>query len=804
MIRNYLKTAWRNLVQNKTTSLISMAGLAVGICCFLLLTTYLINELRYDRFHVKADRIVRVAYNYKSPDDKEARFISVTQTAVVPVYKQEFSEIEDGVRVFNLSGQGPVAIKYGDKLFSEKNMLLADDAFFKIFTFKFLQGNPVNALADPSSVVITASTAKKYFGNDNPMGKILKADDTNNLMVTGVIEDVPAYSQIKFDLMANAALDPGTKVLKWNAASNYSYLLLKPGADIKALEKKMDAYIANILKGQNRPGVTTNYTLEPLTSVHLQSKALFSLEAPGDIKYIYILGIVAVVLLLLACVNFLNLVTARSAERGREIGVRKVMGAVRGQLFTQFIIEAGIITLFSLLVGVLLLSVFFPTFSVFTGQQLGFATWNTSWLVGALAVLFIVVTFMAGTYPSLYLSAFKPIITLKGNSSMQAGGNMLRKSLVVFQFVVSVFFIISTLIAGNQLRYMQTLNTGINRDQVLVLDIGGIPYNNIEAFKNEIKQQNGVLASTASYDSPVNVRGGYSINSAEGKPADYSLSVTAIPIEKSFVKTLGIKLVAGTDLDLGDEQQVLIKDNEKRHYSFILNEMAVKALGWKPDEAIGKKIGINGRMGEIKAVAKDFNFASLHQEITPIAMFPEYEWFGKLLIKTSGKNTAGTIAAIQAKWKAFYPTKPFEYHFLDQEFEELYKTDQRTGSILTAFTAVTIFISCLGLFGLAVFSTRQRVKEIGIRKVLGAGVASIVGLISFDFIKLVLIAIIISSPLAWYAMHTWLQDFAFRVNIQWWVFALAGGMAALIAFLTVSYQSVKAALSNPVKSLRSE
>jgi putative ABC transport system permease protein len=804
MIRNYLKTAWRNLLQNKTTSIISMAGLAVGICCFLLLATYLINELRYDRFHTNANRIVRIAYSYQSADDKEARYIAVTQTAPVPVYKQEFSEIENGVRIFNYSGYSPAAVQYGDKLFAEKSMLLADESFFKIFSFKFLAGNPAKALSGPSSIVITASTAKKYFGTDNPIGKVLKVNQTNNLMVTGVIEDVPSYSQIKFDMMANSAVDPDTKTYKWNAASNYSYLLLKPGTDIKALEKKMDVYIANILKGQNRAGAKTLYTLEPLTSVHLNSKALYSLETPGDIKYIYILGIVAVVLLVLACVNFLNLVTARSAERAREIGVRKVMGAMRGQLFSQFIIEAGIITLFSLIIGVLLLTLCFPSFSMFAGQQLGFQTWNLSWLVSALVVLFVLVTLLAGTYPSLYLSAFKPIVTLKGNSSSQAGGNMLRKSLVVFQFIVSVFFIISTLIAGNQLRYMQTLNTGINRDQVLMLDIGNIAYSNIEAFKSEINQQNGVLGSTASYDSPVNVRGGYSINTAEGKPADYSLSVTAIPIEKSFTKTLGIKLIAGSPLDLGDEQQVRDTSSAKRHYSFILNEMAVKALGWKPEEAIGKKIGLNGRMGTIKAVAKDFNFASLHQEITPIAMFPEYDWFGKLLIKTSGKNTAGTIAAIQAKWHSFYPNTPFEYHFLDQEFEEMYKSDQRTGSILMAFTAVTIFISCLGLFGLAVFSTRQRIKEIGIRKVLGAGVISIVGLISFDFLKLVLIAIIISSPLAWYAMDTWLQDFAFRISIQWWVFALAGGMAALIAFLTVSYQSVKAALSNPVKSLRSE
>ncbi|MFD0765070.1 ABC transporter permease [Mucilaginibacter lutimaris] len=801
MIKNYLKTAWRNLVQNKTTSLISMAGLAVGICCFLLLTTYLINELRYDRFHTNASRISRLTFSYKSADDAEVKTAALTPTAPVPVFKQEFSDVEDGVRVVNYSNMRAAVVQFGDKVFKEKKMLVADASFFKIFTFNFISGNAKSALNDPSSIVITASTAKKYFGDENAIGKILKVDQKNNMMVTGVVEDVPEYSQIKFDLLGNYAMMPRSLTRAWDSSNDYSYFLLKPNANREAVAKQMTNYIT---KDRPRSNDKMWFNLEPLTKVHLYSTATYGLEAGGNIKYMYILGLVAVILLVLACVNFLNLVTARSAERAKEIGVRKVMGAMRGQLFSQFIIEAGIITLLSLIVGFGLLYVALPAFSTFTGQQLGLHTWNLSWLATALVTLFVLVTLLAGTYPSLYLSAFKPIITLKGGSSMQAGGNMLRKSLVVFQFVVSVFFIISTLVAGNQLRYMQSLDTGINRDQVLVLDIGGMPYSKIETFKTEISQQTGVLGSTASYDSPVSIGGGYSINTAEGKNADFNLSVTAIPVEKSFTKTLGIKLVAGSDLDVGDEQQVLDTAEAKRRYSFLLNEKAVAAMGWKPEQAIGKKIGLNGRMGTIKAVAKDFNFASLHEEITPIVMFPEYDWFGKLLVKTSGKSTAKTIASIQTSWKKFYPNAPFEYHFLDQEFEALYKADQRTGAILTAFTIVTIFISCLGLFGLAVFSTRQRVKEIGIRKVLGAGVASIVGLISFDFIKLVLIAIIISSPLAWYAMNNWLQDFAFRVSIQWWVFVIAGGAAALIAFLTVSYQSVKAALSNPVKSLRSE
>ncbi|TSD66895.1 FtsX-like permease family protein [Inquilinus sp. KBS0705] len=802
MIKNYLKTAWRNLVQNKTTSIISVAGLAVGICCFLLLTTYLINELRYDRFNEKADRITRVIYSYKSPNFDEPRVTAVTPTAAVPVFKQEFSEIEDGVRIVDYSDMRGGIVQFNDKLFREKKILMADDAFFKLFTFKFIAGNAASALANSTSIVITKSIANKYFGADDAMGKILKVDGTN-MMVGGVIQDVPEYSQIKFDMIGNYASMPRSLTRAWDSANDYAYFLLKPGANRVAVEKKMNTYLDNLFKDNSSTGEKVWYNLEPLTKVHLYS-AVSGLTPAGNIKYVYILGFVAIILLVLACVNFLNLVTARSAERAKEIGVRKVMGAQRKQLFFQFITEAGIITLCSLLIGIFLASISFQGFSNFAGQQMDFNTWNRSWLIEAMVALFFIVTLLAGTYPSLYLSAFKPVIILKTKSTGAAGGNLLRKSLVVFQFVVSVFFIIGTLIAGSQLQYMRNLNTGMDRSQVMVLDIGGMGFDQLQPYKNALAQQPGVLGATASYNSPVNVRGGYSINSAEGKTSDFNLPVTATPVERSFIKVMGMKLVAGRDLDLSDEKQVLNQVDSLRKYSFILNETAVAAMGWKPEQAIGKHIGLNGRVGTIKAVAKDFNYSSLHEKIEPMVVFPEYSWFGKLLVKTNGRNTANTIAAIETQWHKFYPNSPFEYHFLDEEFEAMYKNDQRTGDILKAFTGVTIFISCLGLFGLAVFSTRQRVKEIGIRKVLGAGVGTIVRLISFDFLKLVFIAILISSPLAWYVMHQWLQDFAFRINISWWIFALAGCMAALIAFLTVGYQSVKAALSNPVKSLRSE
>jgi putative ABC transport system permease protein len=803
MIRNYLKTAWRNLAQNKTTSLISIAGLAVGIGCFLLLATYLINELRYDRFNANAGRIVRLGYNYRSSGDNEDKILAVSPTAPVPVFKQEFSEIADGVRILNYSGYKAPTVQYQDKLFNEKKLLLADESFFKIFSFKFLEGNPSTALSQVSSIVITASSAKKYFGDANPIGKVLKLNNTNNMLVTGVIEDVPAYSQIKFDMMGNYAILDRSKTRKWDSANDYSYLLLKPGADIQNVQQRINTYVANLFKN-DKSGSKEWFTLEPLTSVHLHSKAQYSLEPSGEIKYIYILSVVAIILLLLACINFLNLVTAKSIERAHEIGVRKVMGALRGQLFVQFITEAAIVTFASLVSGVLLAWISFSWFSSFTGHQLGFQTWDMSLLVPALLILFVAVTLIAGTYPSLYLSAFNPVVSLKGKSTGSSGSSVLRKSLVVFQFAVSVFFITSTIIAGRQLQYIQHLDTGINRSQVMVLDIGGMSFTKIQAFRDQIMQQQGVKSVSASYDSPVNVGGGYSINAAEGKTGNLQLSVTAIPVERNFVNTLGIKLIAGNNFTLGDEKQVLDTSYQKRKYSFIINETAAKALGWKPDEAIGKRIDMNGRKGEIRAVARDFNFASLHQEISPIVIFTEYDYFGKLLIKTSGPDVVNTVNHIKNSWRSFYPNVPFESHFLDQEYDAMYQTEQRTGEILMVFTLVTIFISCLGLFGLAVFSTKQRIKEVGIRKVLGASVFNIVGLISSDFLKLVFFSIIIASPIAYFVMNKWLQDFVYRTHIQWWSFVLAGGLAILIAFLTVSYQSVKAAMSNPVKSLKSE
>ncbi len=796
MIKNYLKIAWRSLWRSKTISIISIAGLALGIACFLLLGTYILNELRYDRFHLKADRIMRVSYSHKSADDPQPVNTEVTPTAVVPVFKRTFSEIEEGVRVYDYAYK-PIAILFKEKIFNEKSFLLADASFFKIFSFNFLSGNPATALSNPNSVIITASTAKKYFGAENPVGKTLNID-SKPWQVTGVIADVPPYSQLKFDFLGSYSTLEDSKTEKWNSANDVSYFLLKSAGQQQSLQNKINAYVKNQFSDEFKSGHKFWFELEPLTRVHLYSKA----AASGNIKYIYILSAISILLLLIACINFINLITAKSSERAHEIGVRKVLGAERKQVFLQFIAESGIITMVAIVIGLVIARLALPYFNLFTGLSLSIKTWNGGWLISILGTLFFLITFIAGTWPALVLSAFQPAKVLKSAINRNSSGGNLRKSLVVFQFTISIAFIIATMIAGRQLYFIQHTNTGIDRSQILVLD-AGIFNEKLEPLKNELLKNPSVKSVTASYDSPVNVKGGYSLNAQEKSP-DFSLSITAIPVDQDFISALGIKILQGSNFTRTDVLQVLPKEQEKRRYAFMLNKTAVAAMGWTPEQAIGKKVSLNGRNGEIKAVLEDFNFASLHQKISPIIVFTEYNWFSKILIKTSEKDVKNSIAGAEKAWKSVFKKTPFQYHFLDQEYEELYKTEQRTAGILNIFSIITILISCLGLFGLAVFMAEQRTKEIGIRKVLGASITNIVALLSLDFLKLVVVAFVIATPFAWFFMQQWLQDFAYKINISWWIFALAGLLACFIAMATVSFQAVKAALANPVKSLRSE
>ena len=793
MLKNYIKIAWRSLWKNKITTSVSLFGLILGIACFMLLGTYILNELRYDRFHEKADRIAFVNLNYKSPSDAEAVHTPSTPTAVVPVAKREFTEVEDAARVYRYNSRD---IKADNKNFTEKNMILADEALFTIFSFHFIAGDPATALQHPNTIVITEATAQKYFGTSDALGKTLLINE-KPWQISGVLEDIPPYSSLEFSMVGSYVSNERSKTESWSSANDLSFLLLKSPDQVEKVQQQFNTFIKNRFKSEFESGYNIWLDLTPLKQVHLSSNASGNL-----VTYLYILGFIALLLLVIACINFTNLMTAKSAERLNEIGVRKVFGAERKSLIVQFLAESALITFFALAIGLAIAYLLLPSFNSITGLNIGVASWKLSYFLLTILVLFACTTLLAGLWPALVLSKFAPVRALKSNHSTLGSSAVLRKFLVVFQFTVSIAFIIATLVAKKQLNFIQQTDTGMDRSNIVVLDASSSQQKQLASFKAELLNNQNIKNVTASYDSPVNIQGGYSIV-VDGRKENEGMSITAIPVDKDFVDALDLKILKGQNFTATDEKLVKLESSEERQYAFMINKNAAESLGFTPEEAVGKTANLNGRQGVIKAVLEDFNFASLHHLITPVVIFAEYNWFGKILIKTTG-NSSQAIAAISKTWQEFNPGSPFEYHFLNDEYSELYKAEQRTTTILNIFSAITILVSCLGLFGLAVFTASQRRKEIGIRKVLGASTAHLSVLLSVDFLKLVGLAIIIAAPLAWFATNQWLQDFAYKINMPYGLYVLSGMGAVVIAGITVSFQAIKAAIANPVKSLRTE
>lgn len=794
MWRNYLKTAVRNLTKRKLYSVINITGLATGIACFILLALYLQNEWTYDQFHTNAATLYRIRTDY-GEKDQPVIHTAYNFNALGNVIK-DYPEVKQMSRVYPYAS----TVKYGDKVANEQRFIYADPAFFQMFSFPLIAGNATSVLSGPNMIVLSVSMAKKYFGTTDVVGKNLKINDKTEYQVTGVAEDAPANTHLKFDFVASYA-SLGIKD-NWNSPNYFTYVQVAGNGGAEGLHQRLGGLIRDMLKDVTRNGATLDFVPEPVTGIHMYSIAGAATEASGDARYNTILTIVAILLLLIACINFMNLATARSADRGREIGVRKALGAVRGQVFWQFMAESTLITSCAMVIGVLLALILLPSFNNMADVRLTMGLANGYRIYVLLTLVFLLTTFLAGTYPAILLSRFRPVQVLKGRMTYATGGNI-RKTLVVFQFAASVFFIICTLVVGNQLNYIQHKKLGLDRGHVLVLSGDHVYPQLLATIKSRLLQQPDIQLVSASYDSPVAVGGGYTIDRLQGKPADYSINITAIPVEKDYLRTMGIRLIAGSDLTNADIQDVLKPDSVRVNH-FFLNETAVHNLGWKPEEAIGKRMVMNGRIGTIQGVMQDFHFASMKSKIEPIIVFPEYDYFGEILIKTSGKNDPKTIAGIGKIWEEYVPGTPFEYHFMDEDFNSLYKSEFRTSSILTTFSIVVILVSCLGLLGLAAFTAEQRTREVGIRKILGASPVNLVALLSKDFIKLVLIALCMAAPLAWYAMHNWLETFAYHTHLSIWIFLLAGTMAIVIALLTVSLQSVKAALMNPVKSLRSE
>lgn len=800
MFKNYLKTAFRNLAKNKLYSGINIIGLTTALTACLLIGVFIIHELSYDKFNKNASRIVRVTMEYKGGE--KVNTTASTGTKVGPQFKRTFPSVEEYARTF-LSHN---TIKLEDKIFDESRILYADPAFFKIFSFNLKQGDAATALDAPDKIVITSSMAKKYFGNESgALNKILVSGG-KNLRVSAICEDVPQNSQVKFDFVTQFLnLGNGVKDETWWTANWITYLLVRDKGSIGQLQQQVADYMktAEVRKEARLEGSNyLTYHLEPLTKVHLHSK-LAGFEPNGSITYIYMFAAIAILILIIACANYTNLATAQSAGRSGEIGVRKVMGASKKQVFFQFIGESTVITALAAIFAFVLGTLLIPYFNDITGKEFTASTLLQPTPVIALLLFSVLVSFFAGIYPALILSGTKIIGILKKGFSFTGGNTKLRKTLIVAQFGISVFLIIYTAIILQQMKYMQTKDLGYDKDHVVVLPIGGKMLNNLKSLKEAFTQVAGVEGVTASYETPEYVEWGDGINVTDEK-GKQEISLNAMPVDLDFIKTLKMQLVAGRDFQESDFAMMDTSNNNANyHLPYIINESLAKKIGWTAEQAIGKNIE-NRAVGPVVGVVKDFNFSSLHEPIGPLVMFLGRDFSRTFMVRINGRDMQSTLGRLEMAWKQRIPDRPFNYHFLDEDYNKLYKAEQRTSTLFSVAAGLAIILACLGLFGLAAFTTVQRTKEIGIRRVLGANVSNITLLIAKNFLQLVSIAIIVAIPLAWWAGDKWLQDFAFRIPIHISVFIATAIITILIALFTVGFHTVKAALSNPVKSLRTE
>ena len=804
MIKNYLKTAFRNLGKNKLYSGINIIGLTAGLAACLLIGVFIIHELSYDKFNTNADKIVRVTMEYSNAGT--VNYTATTGTKVGPQFKRTFPAVEEFARTFLSHG----IIKYGDKVFDEQRVLFADDPFFKIFSFKLVEGDASTALDAPDKIVLTRSMAKKYFGNDpssylNAINKTITGFG-KELTVSGICEDAPQNSQIKFDFVTQFLnLGNSVKIEKWWEANWITYILVREKKDIPQLQQQIAAYMKTKevrtearLEGSDY----LTYHLEPLQTVHLRS-SLAGFEPNGNMTYIYMFGLIALLILIIASANYTNLATAQSTGRGSEIGMRKVMGASKRQVFLQFMGESTFVTFLSAALALVLSIFLIPSFNDVTGKQFTSDVLLQPLPIISLIVFTVLVSFLAGFYPAMILSGTKVMGVLKKGFRITGGSGTLRKSLIVVQFSISVFLIIYTAIILQQMNFMQTKNLGYDKDHVVVLPIGGKMRGDFQNIKDAITKVAGVEGVTAAYETPEFVEWGDGIVVTDEK-GKREVSLNAMPVDLDFAKTLKMQIVSGRDFQQSD---FALMDTSNRYESYqqpyIINESLAKKIGWTPEQAIGKTIE-KGSPGPVVGVVKDFNFNSLREPIGPLLIFLGRDFSRSFMVRINGQDIKPTLGRLEMMWKQRVPDRPFTYHFLDEDYNKLYVGEQRSSSLFTVAASLAIILACLGLFGLAAFTTVQRTKEIGIRRVLGANIPHITMLIAKNFLLMIGIAIVIAIPLAWYAGNKWLEDFAFRIPIQGWVFISAAAATILIALATVGFHSVRSALMNPVKSLRSE
>lgn len=804
MLKNYFKIAWRNLVRNKSYALLNVLGLSVGLACCILITLYVLNELSYDKFHENYEDLYRIT---ESVDEEgKAQTYASTYSALAPALKNYFPEINEVTHVYPISG---LVIGPDNTKFQEDDIVLADSAFLTMFSFEMLQGDKSTALDQPFTMVITPSVATKFFGNENPIGKTLAFKDARqsfDFQITGVVQEPPSNSHIKYKYIISYESLRNLRNWEYNQKyypPMYTYALVKNPTDVQKMESFMDQFTLQYYGEEN--GYSNGFNFQPVSDIHLRSNLGNEMSANFDITYIYIFLAISIFILIIACINFMNLATARSMKRIKEVGMRKTLGAQKGQLIRQFLSEAILMTFISLVLAVLIVETVIPYFNEISGKALEFGIFSSWESITVLIGLVVIVGMISGSYPAFYLSSFKPIQSLKGDKAKQSSsGIFFRRGLVVFQFFISTSLIFGTIIITKQLDFLKNARLGFDKEQVLMIQMRETADQiNAKALKQEMLSLPGVKNVSAASGVPGIASGIHGFTVIPTKNEADSAIFQTLTVDFDYLKTLGIKVQQGRDFseDYGTDESS----------AFIINRTAAKKFNF--DNPLGEELMLKywlsnevEKSGQVIGVVDDFQYHSLHKSIDPVIIhvLSGTYYHDYITIKLGTNDYQATIGEIESKWKAFNPNRPMEFAFLDDTFDALYRSESRLSRVFNAFALIAVFIACLGLFGLASYSTEQRFKEIGIRKVLGANITNILGLLGKEFTILILIALTIGFPVAYLVTNEWLNNFAARIDISIWLFLGSSLIVLLIAWTTISYQSVKAALMNPVKSLKSE
>ena len=790
MIKNYLKIAFRNIIRHKAFATINIAGLAIGMACSIFILLWVQNERSYDRFNKNANEIYRIvaqAGDFKAAINP-APMVADLQ-AKMPVIKNTVRLTQPSTNVFET----------GNRKFEEKRVFYADSTFLQVFSYKLVKGDPATAMGRPDAVLITEDMAKKYFGREDALGKVLRKDNKDNVIVTGILANSPSNSHLQFDFilpMSSIALtNDNIKNKIWDNFDFYAYVQLdKNFKPTPAAISNFNQQTRKIYKEHvDEAKLKVDFWLQPLTAIHLHSNYQVDLPGHGNVQYVNIFFVVALFILAVACINFMNLATARSARRAKEVGLRKVVGAGRNQLIGQFLGESLLISFLALLIAAGIVWLLMPAFNDLAGKKLSIHFLNGKILTILISIA-LATGLLSGSYPALFLSGFQPVKVLKGNMKTMGGNLIFRNGLVVVQFVVSIVLLAGTAIVYRQLNFIKNMNLGFEKSNLLYLPMAGEMWNKQQAFKAELKQNPLTANYTIANDIPTNLTSGTVSVEWEGKDPKSQIVFPTLMVDEGFFKVFQMKMLSG---------RAFSTEFKADSNNYILNEKAVQVMGMKVSDAVGKPLTLWGNKGTIIGVVKDFNYKPIQQPIEPMIIGLN-RWGGIAVVRTQPGKTEATIKALGRISSDLNPAYPFSYGFLDQDLANLYKGEQRMGSLFNVFAILAIFISCMGLYGLSAFMAEQRTKEIGVRKVLGASVFKVVYLLSTGFTRLIVIAVVIAVPVAWLAINSWLKSFAYRVSADWVIFLTASLAALAIAWITVSYESIKAALANPVKSLRME